>query len=118
MMTLASPVSSAAPPPDQVGLRMEEEMLGDLSVVTEGETADQVGTKVGEEEVDLVEEVDMKVEEVDMKEEEVDMKVEEVDMKEEEEEVDMKVEAVMVTDTRTVWLTIRQLHFQQLQDHR
>jgi uncharacterized transporter YbjL len=77
---------------------MEEEMLGDLSVVTEGETVDQVGTKVGEEEVDLVEE--------------------EVDMRVEEEEVDMRVEAVMVTDTRTVWLTIRQLHFQQLQDHR
>jgi hypothetical protein len=55
-----------------------------------------------------------------VEEEEVDMRVEEeeVDMRVEEEEVDMRVEAVMVTDTRTVWLTIRQLHFQQLQDHR
>jgi hypothetical protein len=55
-----------------------------------------------------------------VEEEGVDMRVEEegVDMKVEEEGVDMRVEAVMVTDTRTVWLTIRQLHFQQLQDHR
>jgi len=69
-------------------------MLGDLSVAEE-ETADHL--------------VGMKVEEVDMTVEEVDMTVEEVDMTVEED--------VMVRDTRTVWRTIRQLHFQQLQDH-